>query len=157
MTPHVPEDLLVAFAHGDVDEQLAVHIATHLDACPACATQATSLNPLANAFAAMPDPITPTGLVDAILNNAAQPVREPITELVVGGSLMGIATGLMFVVGNPLGSLLHLPVAAKALSGIASPIAVGLMSGNTVLAIVVMTLASTWAAARTTQPIWRVS
>jgi hypothetical protein len=32
-----------------------------------------------------------------------------------------------------------------------------LTSGNTVLAIVVMTLASTWATARTTQPTWRVS
>ena len=38
MNQHVPDDLLIAFVDADVGEQVAVHIAEHLDGCPACAT-----------------------------------------------------------------------------------------------------------------------
>ena len=42
---HVPEDLLQAFVEGEVGEQLAVHIAGHLDECPACAQFAIVTEP----------------------------------------------------------------------------------------------------------------
>ena len=67
MSQHVPDDLLAAFVDGEVSEQLAVHIAEHLDDCPACSAQAVALEPLAAAFAAVEDPRVPADLVASIL------------------------------------------------------------------------------------------
>ena len=72
MSQHVPEDLLAAFVEGEMGEQLAIHIAEHIDACPRCATRAAGLEPLAAAFAAVEDPVTPEDLVSAVLAEAVE-------------------------------------------------------------------------------------
>ncbi len=98
---HVPEDLLRAFAEADLDSQVAVHIATHLDQCPQCATRAVSLDPLAQAFAAMPDPVVPTDLVAAIVEEASSPEPGLGWEIVVGSSLLAAAALLAVFLGDP--------------------------------------------------------
>src|SRR5688500_20047826 len=91
MSQHVPEDLLASFVEGEVGEQLAVHIAEHLDGCPACATRAAGLEPLAAAFAAVLDPVPPLGLAQAILARLDEPDRLPVLEIGIGAGLLGCA------------------------------------------------------------------
>ena len=94
MSQHVPEDLLQDFVDGEVGEQLAVHIAEHIDACPSCATRAAGLEPLAAAFAAVRDPVPPPTLVASILARLDEPDRVPIPEIGIGVSLL-LAAGLI--------------------------------------------------------------
>jgi anti-sigma factor RsiW len=103
MSQHVPEDLLQAFVDGEVGEQLAVHIAEHLDGCPACATRAAGLEPLAAAFAAVLDPVTPPGLAAAILARVDEPERRlPVLEIGLGAGLLGTAAFLAVGLESPL-------------------------------------------------------
>lgn len=109
MSQHVPEDLLGAFVLGDVDDDLAVHIAEHLDACPACATRAAGLEPLALAFAAVDDPVPPD-LVDAVLAEVGSARRADAAprlapEVPVGASLLAAALALAAAFGGPLAGL----------------------------------------------------
>lgn len=96
MSQHVPDDLLQSFVEGDVGEQLAVHIAEHLDACPACATRAAGLEPLAAAFAAIADPVAPPDLARRVLEAVERPERAPLGEIAVGLALLA-ASGLLAV------------------------------------------------------------
>ena len=157
MSTHVPDDLLSDFSQGEVDEQLAVHIALHLDSCPACATRAASMNPLASAFASIPDPVMPAGLTAAILEQATLPSQEPFTELIIGGALMGVAAALVVLFGDPLGSMLHFGAATKAFSGIADHLLVSLASTNLIVSVITLMLASIWATARTSLPARRLT
>lgn len=134
MNRHVPDDLLHAFVDGDVDEQVAVHIAEHLDGCPACATRAVTLEPLAAAFAAVEDPPMPPDLVASILTAAEQPERGPLAEVVIGGCLL-VAAGLLAVfTGDPLGTAVDLGVAARALGSVSE----GLLQSTGVITCAVL-------------------
>jgi predicted anti-sigma-YlaC factor YlaD len=101
---HVPEDLLLAFVECEVDEQLALHIATHLDECPMCATRAASMEPLAAVFAAVEDPVVPEFLVQAILREARQTQRSPAVAFAVGTCLLAVAV-ILLALGTDPGAL----------------------------------------------------
>jgi anti-sigma factor RsiW len=102
---HVPEELLSAFVEGDLDDQLVIHIATHLDECPRCATRAAHLEPLAAAFAAVDDPMVPEDLVAAVL--AATERRESwlSIEVILGAAMLLAASALVLVGTDPIGML----------------------------------------------------
>ncbi|MEQ1501722.1 MAG: zf-HC2 domain-containing protein [Myxococcota bacterium] len=114
MSQHVPEDLLQAFVDGEVSEQIAVHVAEHLDACPACATRATGLEPLAAAFASVRDPAPPPALAAAILAKLDEPERLPVAEIGVGAGLLAVASLLAFGMASPLSLLAELGVLLNA-------------------------------------------
>ena len=59
MTPHLPDELLIRFVEGDLDERDAVEAALHIDDCPHCAARAARLEPLAVAFASITEPPLP--------------------------------------------------------------------------------------------------
>jgi anti-sigma factor RsiW len=114
MSQHVPEDLLQAFVEGEVGEQLAVHIAEHVDGCPACATRAAGLEPLAAAFAAVLDPVVPSGLSQGIFARLEEPERLPVLEVGVGAGLLGCAAFLALGLESPLALAAHLGVLLNA-------------------------------------------
>ncbi len=142
MSQHVPEDLLQAFVEGDVGEQLAVHIAEHVDACPACATRAAGLEPLAGAFAAMSDPVAPPDLVARILatapERADEPERLPVAEIFAGGLLLVGSALLMLGLDGPLATLADLGVVLNAVVALTRGLAVGVSSFQ--VSLVVATL-----------------
>lgn len=134
MTQHVPEDLLLSFVEGDVDEPVAAHIAEHLDGCPACATRAASLEPLAAAFAAIADPAPPPHLVAAILARVDEPERLPVAEIAVGAGLLGTAALLALGLENPVTLVTQLVVVLNASIALARGVATGLGSFQFALA-----------------------
>jgi anti-sigma factor RsiW len=103
---HVPDDLLTSFVDGELGTHVAVHVAEHIDSCPACATRAASLEPLALAFAATDDPVVPEDLAEAILEHLhdESPVAAPLPslELAVGGGLLCASAALAAVTQHPL-------------------------------------------------------
>ena len=141
MTPHPSEDLLQQFTRGELGEHLAVHVAEHLDTCPACASRAAMLEPLHAVFAAVPDPEVPPGLVDAILRQVdseslaeeslAVDVTETVTrtEVGVGLALLTLASLVLVVAEGPIQ---HIEAVRQVLSalhtvahhGLSNPIAV---------------------------------
>ena len=86
MSEHVPTDLLEAFVEGHVPEQLACHIAEHLDSCPGCLNRVTALEPLSPVFASAKDPVLPEDLVTAILIEAESPAARPVVELALASA-----------------------------------------------------------------------
>lgn len=133
MSHHVPEELLGAFVLGDIDDELAVHIAEHLDACPACATRAAGLEPLALAFAAVDDPVAPD-LVDAVLAEvgSARPAEAGAAphrvapEVPVGASLLAAAVLLTAAFGGPLAGLEGVRVLPQLVISVARALGAGL-------------------------------
>jgi anti-sigma factor RsiW len=115
MMQHPPESLIKRFAEGELSESLAVDLAMHLDDCPACATQAATLEPLALAFASSDDPVLPDDLMLEILGAVSElqvqpalpptlPKAMPIgprAELLAGASLFSVAATLFFLLGDP--------------------------------------------------------
>ncbi len=130
---HVPDDLLAAFVEGDVGEQLAVHIAGHLDDCPACSARAAGLEPLHAAFAALPDPPVPADLVPAVLEAAARPEPMPWVEAGVSAALLLAAGAVAALLGDPVGLAADFGVVLSALSDGARVAALGLASSGPVL------------------------
>ncbi|TNE87736.1 MAG: hypothetical protein EP330_17400 [Deltaproteobacteria bacterium] len=157
MSAHVPEDLLVAFVEGELDESLGIHIAEHLDGCPACATQVAALEPLAVAFASVDDPVLPIDLVDQVLAAASeQPAQAPVTEVTLGLGLLAAAAATFALFGDPVGSMIHLSMVLEAVAKM------GTVANGTVATSVAATatagataLACSWAAARATVPGWK--
>lgn len=135
MTQHVPEDLLQAFVDADVGEQLAVHIAEHIDACPACATRAAGMEPLAAAFAAVCDPVPPANLVSSILVRLDEPERLPLPEIAVGISLLLSAAALILAMDGPWALVVEAGIALGTLSTLARGAAMALGSFPTALAV----------------------
>lgn len=157
MTPrdqHVPDDLLAAFVDGDIGEHLAVHIAEHLDACPACLNRATGLEPLATAFAAALDPEVPPDLVAAVLAEAGRPERLPVTELGVGAALL-VGAGLVAAfAGNPVVLAVESGMVLEALANGARIVATGLAGSATTLTFVAaLVVAGLFATARLADPL----
>lgn len=104
MSAHVPDDILHDFISGEVDEQVAIHVALHLDACPRCATRAAHLEPLAQAFAAVDDPLVPDSLVEDVLHvvQAEDRRRLPALELAIGAALLAVAAVLVALGSDPV-------------------------------------------------------
>lgn len=125
MSPHVPDALLRSFVLGDVDESLAVQVALHLDACPACATRAAGLEPLASAFAAVDDPLPPD-LTAPVLSALQRPERRLVPELLVGGGFLGGAALLLAVLGQPLAVLARVGLLFDVTESVARALASGL-------------------------------
>lgn len=132
---HVPEDLLQAFVEGEVGEQLAVHIAGHLDECPACATRAAGLEPLAAAFAAVSDPVPPPDLAARIVARADEPERLPLAEIAVGAGLLLVAAVLLLGLDSPLSLAADAGVALAVLSAVGRTVATALGSFQVVAAV----------------------
>jgi anti-sigma factor RsiW len=97
---HVPDSLMQQFVEGEVDDKVAVAVALHLDACPACATRAAALEPLAGVFAATEDPRVPVGLVESIAV-AVRAAERPGPEPALAAALMGLALCLLLLGGAP--------------------------------------------------------
>lgn len=135
---HVPDDLLGAFVDGEMGEQLAIHIADHLDHCPMCSTRAACLEPLAPAFARMVDPVVPEGLTAAVLVAAQHETQTPQTELVVGVAMLAAATALLLVAGDPVGLVAQLAVWADVGSSLGRALLLGLPSPSILLPLTVL-------------------
>lgn len=133
MSQHVPEDLLQAFVDGEVGEQLAIHIAEHLDVCPSCLNRASGLEPLSSAFAALPDPEVPDDLVAAVLAEASEPERVPTTEIGIGSGLLVAAVFVITAFGNPIEMAADLGVVLSALGDVGRVLATGLASSSAAL------------------------
>jgi anti-sigma factor RsiW len=97
MNRHVPEDLLSAFVEGDLSDELAGHVAEHLDGCPRCAGRAATLDPLARAFARAVDPVPSPLLVMKVLDRAARPEPRPALEIAMGSALLAAGLGLVLL------------------------------------------------------------
>jgi len=139
MSQHVPEDLLVAFTDGDVGEQLAIHIAEHLDSCPACSTRATGLDPLASAFAAMVDPEVPEDLSESVLDILAAPEPTPRTEIALGCVLLTAAAIAAALLGSPTALAAEFGVVLKAVGTLMGALLTGIGASSTA-ALVLATL-----------------
>lgn len=125
MSQHVSDELLHEFVLGDLDEALAVRIALHLDACPACAARAARSEPLATAFAAVDDPLTPD-LTSAVLAELRRPEHRLNPELLVGSGLLAGALLLTALVGQPLAAFGQAGQVLEAARSLARALAIGI-------------------------------
>lgn len=158
MNQHVPADLLNAFVEGETTEQLAIRIAEHLDVCPACATRAATLEPLASAFARVPDPEVPADLVGAVLAEVhAPPAVRARWELAVGAGFL-VAASALLLAGDPVGVAVDLGIVTEVATSILTKVSSGVTSSAvTLVGTSLMALASVAATARLTLPDWRLS
>jgi anti-sigma factor RsiW len=148
MSQHVPDDLLHAFIDGDMGEQLAIHIADHLDSCPSCATQAAHLEPLATVFASVDDPEIPD-LVGAVFAELDESERIPVTELTIGGALIGLATMVAMALGDPMAAVVQLGVLADIAPSLSQNVVLGMSMWSLATSLLLMgALAGTGFAAR---------
>jgi anti-sigma factor RsiW len=137
MNRHLPEDLLLRFIEGDLDEHEAVEAALHIDDCPMCAARAAQADPLAAAMAALPDPPLPVGFERGVLDALALPeAPTPAFQLPwLGVGLILSAALLMVVGGEPTALLWKLATVARGL-GVATNVLLDLVpSPATVLTI----------------------
>jgi predicted anti-sigma-YlaC factor YlaD len=139
MSACVPDELLQSFVDGDVGEQLAVHIAKHLDDCASCSTRATHMDALSPLFASCDDPAPADDLVMAILAAAEEPEtqRLPIVEGAVGAALLAAAAALFVLGGEPVAVLstwkgLWLGLDAAAIAASVHPLAWASVTSMTV-------------------------
>ncbi len=130
MSEHVPQDLLQSFIDGDVGEQVAIHIAEHIDECPRCLNRATAMEPLALAFSSLDDPEAPDDLVQSVLVAAAQPESLPAMEMLVGAGLLGFAGLLVGATGNPVGLMVEMGAVLSAIGDMARVLADGLVQAS---------------------------
>lgn len=156
MSQHVTEELLRRFTRGALEEEVAVAVAEHLDACPLCGTRAIALDPLADAFAAMDDPVCPPELIEEIVAAAQAPglVELPKAELIASAGLLSLAAMLLFGLGEPVGLLAELAVlGGAAVTGLThfiaraqalSPLLLVALAAGTLL-LAVMTSSQLWA------------
>ena len=135
MSQHVPNDLLTAFVEGDVGEQLAVHIAEHLDECPGCLNVAAGMEPLNAAFAAMDDPEVPADLVARVLAQADAPESLPLTELGISAVLLSTAGLVAVLFGKPVAMATDLGLVLAALGDGLRVVAIGLTGSGPALAL----------------------
>jgi hypothetical protein len=101
---HVDDVMLRRFVLAEADEDEAVHIATHLDTCARCASRADALDPLAAAFAAVPEPHVPSRLMEQVLRAAAAP-RVSWRGAALGASMLVAASAMFVVAFDPFGTL----------------------------------------------------
>lgn len=133
---HPPDSLLAVLASGDVGslpEAEIVRAALHIDECPACATKATSLDPMARAFAATSEVEVPpelaAGIVAALAEAPSSP-RHPHRPVALAAALLGVALALMLSAGAPGELLVGLLTVAGAV--IAAAVSLGASLGSPV-------------------------
>ncbi len=116
MNNHLPEDVLLRFVEGDLDEAEAVEVALHIDDCPLCAARAMEAEPLAAAFASIDDPPLPDGFEQAVLAAVDAPTTAPAGLRIpwLGVALILSAVVLMVVGGEPTALLWKLAAVARA-------------------------------------------
>jgi len=133
---HPPDSLLAALASGEVGslaEPELVRVALHVDACPACATRATSLDPMAHALASTSEAEVPAGLAAGILAALAETpssTRQPHRPVALAACLLGVALALMLSAGAPGELLVGLLTVTGAL--IATGVSIGANLGSPV-------------------------
>jgi len=135
VSEHVPEDLLSAFVDGEMGEQLAIHIAEHLDSCPMCATRAVGMEPLGPAFASMGDPLVPDDLAGAILVAASAESPAPRVEIGIGVALLLSAVAVFVVLGEPVALTARAAIWIEALGSAGQAVLLGLPSPMVLLPI----------------------
>ncbi len=103
MTRHIPDDVLLRFVEGDLDDDEAVEAALHIDACPHCAARAVQAEPLAEVFAALPDPELPVGFEERVLAQLEHPeaAMAPMRVPWLGIGMIMSAALLMVAGGEP--------------------------------------------------------
>ena len=122
MSPlHPPRQELEAFVLGSLDEAEAVRLAHHLDACPRCATEAATLEPLAAALAAVDDPLPPPALLEALVQEARSP-QGLGPEPAIAAGLLGLGTLLLFLAGGPAQTLAGIGATSRALVTLAEAV-----------------------------------
>jgi anti-sigma factor RsiW len=116
MSRHLPEDVLVRFVEGTLDEHQAVEAALHIDDCPFCAARAQEAEPLAAAFASMDDPPLPEGFEEAVLAAVERPhAARAVPQIPWLGIALILSAGLLMVVGGePTALLWKLAAVARA-------------------------------------------
>ncbi len=142
MTRHLSDDLILRFAEGDLGEREAVEAALHIDDCPHCAARVALAEPLAEAFAAMPDPVLPAGFEQAVFEALDQP-EATVAALQIpwlGIGMILSAALLMMVGGEPTAMLWKLAAVARGIG-----VVVGLVVNHLPSPAVVLTLAATLA------------
>ena len=84
MSQHIPPALLQKFVLGNLEEPVAVAVATHLDQCVRCSAAAAASDPLSAEFASVDDPPVPATLTERIhqasLEEQANPSSPPRTK-----------------------------------------------------------------------------
>lgn len=155
MSTHTPNELLHRFVQGEVDEDVAVAVAMHLDLCPRCATRAAAMEPLAQAFAAIDDPVTPPDLMDSVLRATSKPALprpEPAqTGLWASAGLLLGALCLLLILGDPADLLAELASALGALDATLGVIAAQVQAISApalALGAVIWAGATAWSATR---------
>lgn len=93
---HLEEAELDAFVDGSLDEDLAVALAAHIDACTRCAARVAAAEPLTHPLAALRDPLPSAALPSEILVAAAAPSTRPepwigLLQLVAAAMLFSLA------------------------------------------------------------------
>jgi anti-sigma factor RsiW len=118
MTHHISDDLMRRFTLGDLDEQVAIAVAEHIDDCPRCAARAAVADPLAGAFASACDPLPPPDLAGAILTalqNDVRPSTSIAAEAAASAVLLISAAAVLALGGDPAGLAAEAATAAMAL------------------------------------------
>lgn len=120
MSAHIPDDLLQDFVMGEVSEEIASHVAMHIDACPRCATRAAHAEPLAQAFAAVDDPLLPESLIDDVLYavERERSRRLPALEIAIGAALLAAAAVLVALGSDPVSLIADSIGAVPRISGL---------------------------------------
>jgi len=140
MNRHLPEDLILRFVEGNLDENEAVEAALHIDGCPRCAARATQAEPLADAFAAFPEPVLPAGFELAVLEQLELPevATAPPQIPWLGIGLILSAALLMVVGGEPTALLWKLAAVARG-----TGVAVSVILNQLPSPAIILTLAAT--------------
>ncbi len=156
MSQHPTDALLERFIAGDLDDDVAVAVAEHIDACPHCAARAVHGDPLAAAFASVQDPPMPEGLVEDILraaDEAQAAENRPLfarPELWAASGLLAAATVLLALTGGLTPWLADLGVSVRAAlvgGGVllsSSPVPTGAVAIAATTVLVISGLAILW-------------
>ncbi|MEN0068185.1 MAG: hypothetical protein AAGA48_39045 [Myxococcota bacterium] len=139
MSLHIPDDVLECFVLGDLDEERAVQVATHIDECSFCANRAAAIEPLGLAFASVEDPELPETFKANVLAELNRP-RFPAVEFGVGIGLLIAAASLIWLVEGPVtpvvDSFTFAHATSSVLEGLTSTLSLGEQAALVMLALI---------------------
>lgn len=157
MTRHVEDTVLRSFLAGDVDDETAVQVALHLDACVACTSRVDALDPFLASLSALPDPVPPPDLVQAVLARVeaeAAPALVSRFEIGVGAALLTLAAGLAAAFGDPVAAASRIGRIVESLSFVGAQVALAGPVSVAILGIATLVLAALSQQARTEGPLF---
>jgi putative transcriptional regulator len=101
---HPPEELLLDYAAGSIDEPTALVLATHMALCPECRDAVTQFESVGGALLEAIEPATlPPDALDSLLARLDEPAPTPVTRSPAGGGPAGrIPEPLRSYIGNDL-------------------------------------------------------